>query len=556
MPIRPTSTASKVACVVDGAATAPVVADRDNESSRSVCDYWRRAVLAFAERPFVTLGVGGRTFTYQEIDHLVNGASRELIDAGFGRGSDMLFTVLPNSLEAFLVNLAAAKLNAVLVPAPASSTRSELDYLLEHSETEFIAIRREDAARHGFSVEEDGSEFVGLSRRGGGWRSRPLFADLESSHEAPVRDRCDGALRDVHGIYYTSGTTGRPKGVLFPHAGFVSAGPGMASALGLTASDNVLLAMPLFHVGGAVMIVSAAMAVGAQVTLMPRFSASEFWTVVRAARVTTGLLMPSMLAILKRAAPTSRDADNPLEMVWSHTVDEDFCRRFGTTMQVCWGQTETSTMGTVSGPDRVRGDKGFAGYAYPGDAAVAVRDDQGNIRSTGPGELMYKHSAVMRGYYKDPVNTAETLQDGWVRTGDFGEVDQTGAVFFKGRLRHVIKRHGENISGEEVEEAIANLDWIVEVAAFAVPDEIRGEEVLVCVRLDPGVVVDAQSIARALAGTLAAWKIPRYSQVFEQPFPRLANGKINRLELRELLGIGTAFDRERPDRGRAEGGTS
>ncbi|OOL32291.1 hypothetical protein GQ85_08215 [Rhodococcus rhodochrous] len=513
----------------------------------SVAGYWDRAVERFGDRPCLTVGADGETFSYTEIDELVNGAAAELLSCGFGRDSDVLFTALPNSLVSFLLNLVVAKLNAVLVPAPPSATRHEMDYLVEHSGTATIVIRRDDAARLGFLAEEEGSEFVCLQRDGQSWTSRPVFDPLIPSTKRSSRPRVDAALQGVHGIYYTSGTTGRPKGVMFPDAGYVTAGPAMSSALGLDASDNLMLTMPLFHVGGAVMVVSAAVSVGARTTLVSRFSASEFWTVVRASGVTAALLMPSVMAILKQAPPRAEDGDNPLRMVWSHAFDEEFCNRFGTAMQVCWGQTETSTMGTVSRTGEPCDLKGFVGRAYPADASVAVCDDQGKVRASGTGELVYRHGSVMLGYYKDRAQTALTLVDGWVRTGDFGEVDAQGRAFFSGRLRHVIKRNGENISGEEVEAALAGLDWVVEAAVFGVPDKIRGEEVLACVRAKPGFPIALDSVSEGLAAELSSWKLPRFTVYVDEPFPRLANGKIDRLSLRERLDTSAALDRESPE---------
>jgi acyl-CoA synthetase (AMP-forming)/AMP-acid ligase II len=148
----------------------------------------------------------------------------------------------------------------------------------------------------------------------------------------------------------------------------------------------------------------------------------------------------------------------------------------------------------------------------------------------------------MLGYLKDPEATAQTLVDGWVRSGDNGVLDEAGRLFFVGRIKNVIKRSGENVSAEEVEDVLAALEEVAECTVFGVADELRTEEVAAVVVPSGGAVPDPGRLREACAGRLARWKLPRYLLISPQPLPRLPNGKLDRVRLREGLDLDRAWD--------------
>jgi acyl-CoA synthetase (AMP-forming)/AMP-acid ligase II len=161
------------------------------------------------------------------------------------------------------------------------------------------------------------------------------------------------------------------------------------------------------------------------------------------------------------------------------------------------------------------------------------------------GEICLRHRHVMLGYLRDPEATAQTLMHGWVRSGDLGTIDEAGRLFFVGRLKNVIKRSGENISDEEVEEALEAHPDVIECTVFAVPDPIRTEEVAAAVVRRPGTRAELDELRTACAERLVRWKLPRYIIVRDEPLPRLPNGKLDRVALRDSLDLTGAFDAQR-----------
>jgi crotonobetaine/carnitine-CoA ligase len=148
----------------------------------------------------------------------------------------------------------------------------------------------------------------------------------------------------------------------------------------------------------------------------------------------------------------------------------------------------------------------------------------------------------MLGYLKDPEATAQTLVDGWVRSGDQGVIDDAGRLLFVGRIKNVIKRSGENVSAEEVEEELMRNPDVAECTVFGVPDPVRTEEVAAVVVRSAGAAADPAALREACAERLVRWKLPRYVVVRDEPLPRLANGKLDRVALRASVDLDKAWD--------------
>jgi crotonobetaine/carnitine-CoA ligase len=345
-------------------------------------------------------------------------------------------------------------------------------------------------------------------------------------------------------ILYTSGSTGRPKGVVLPAGAFASAGAAFDDRFGFGPGDNYFLPLTMSHALGVVTAPAMAVMSGGSLTLVDRFSPSQFWSQVAQSGATVSILFPTHLNLLletEQDAPPRRAGT--LRLVITHAWNEAFRDRFGAELALVWGMTETGAMCTGSEPGLRPPGPGFVGRPMT-VVRVEVRDESGRALEPGrSGEICLHHPHAMLGYLKDPEATERTLIDGWVRSGDLGMLDERGQLFFQGRIKNMIKRSGENISAEEIEDAFTGLPSVSECVAFGVPDAIRQEEVaLVAAVRGP---VDAAELIAAAGRRLARWKLPRYVVTLDRPLPRLGNGKLDRRALRRSFDPARAYDSRR-----------
>jgi crotonobetaine/carnitine-CoA ligase len=229
----------------------------------------------------------------------------------------------------------------------------------------------------------------------------------------------------------------------------------------------------------------------------------------------------------------------------THIDHPGFRERFGIEMATIWGMTETLVcVGSDPGYAGELG-QGYIGYPWPG-AEVAVFDPE-TFERLGPGrhgELCLRHPQVMLGYLNDEEATARTLVDGWVRSGDRAIMDHSGRPYFAGRFKSMIKRSGENVSAEEVENALARHPSVAECVVFGVPDRIRSEEVAAVVVRRAGAELDPGELRESCADALVRWKLPRYIVVQDEPLPRLPTSKVDRVTISAELDPATAWDAE------------
>ena len=514
-------------------------------------ELWRGRVAATPDAPF--LRSDGRVWTFAECDEAVRALAAGLGGLGVGPGIRVLVG-LSNRAETVPVQLALQQLGAVHIPLLGGLTFEELAYQIDHSEAEIL-------------IADDPVAATLLPRRGEWPRAMRvvLAADAMAAHAADDAVSID-ALPGRGGappspppgydewspvaILYTSGSTGRPKGVVLPSGSFYSCGRAFADRYGIRREDNFFLPTPLAHAVGALTALSIALHTGCRLTVVDRFSPGEFWRQVDESGATACILFPAHLNLLletEGSAPAS--GATSLRLVITHSWHEPFRERFGVELATVWGMTETGAL-SVGGEPGEPGGEGFVGRAMTG-VDVKVIDDELRPAPAGVvGEICLRHRHVMLGYLKNPEATESTLVDGWVRSGDLGFLDDSGALYFAGRLKNVIKRAGENISAEEVEAALEGHPDVVEALVVGVPDRLRTEEVGAVVVARPGTDLDPAALLGELADRMARWKLPRYVAVTMSPLPRLGNGKIDRVGARRLLDPAGAWDRERSSAGR------
>lgn len=510
-------------------------------------ELWRRRVEASPDDPF--LHSEGRGWSYGEFDQEARRLAAGLAEiAGVERG-DLVLVGMGNRHEALLSQLAITELGAVFVPLLPGLSFEELAYPVNHSGARVLLADPESAGpllpRFG-ELENLKRIFVTADVEAAEGVAATPLAELTAAEPVPPRELNGYDDRSLAAVLYTSGSTGRPKGVMMPAGCFPSVGEAFSLRFGVDGSDVFLLAASVAHAVGSVTALSMTLFNGGQLHVVDRFSPSRFWDDVAAHGATYGVLFPAHLNLLletELGAPAP--GGHSFRLVIAHAHDQRFVDRFGTELATVWGMTETGALcvGSEAGYDGGLGSN-YVGTPMKG-VEIGVFDDLMQMAPSGErGEIALRHRHVMLGYLKDPEATARTLVDGWVRSGDLGVLDDEGRLFFVGRIKNVIKRSGENVSAEEVEEVIAAQPGVVETTVFGVPDRLRTEEVCAVVVRAAESELDATELRRGCAEKLIRWKLPRYVVLRDEPLPRLANGKLDRVTLRKALDLVGAWDAE------------
>jgi len=513
--------------------------------------FWSARCRRTPDAPF--LYSEGSRWTYAQFDEWSGELARDLRAAGIGPDS-RLAVILTNTPAHLRLLIAVFKLGCTAVPINPDSTPQEAGFVLRASGARAVATDAGGWARLGRLLPgttaagltwinaEDPAAGLGDAAVGSPRAAAPL-AGAGPACAPPDSD----PLRPLF-LMYTSGSSGTPKGVLLPPAGFATTGTASAGRMGLTADDRIICVLPLFHVGTTHLQVAAVIAAGAGLILPRRFSARRFWDQVRQSGATHAVLPSVIVSILMTASPRPSDPGSGLRTIATDRWPARFCRRFGVEALPVWAMTELSAMGTMTPAGHPDRPAGLIGRPLPADAQVEARRADGSAAAAGEtGEIWFRHPYVMLGYDGDPQATAAVLADGWVRTGDLGHLDRDGWVYFDGRVKNIIKRSGENISAEEVESALRAHPAVRDCLVLGVPDPIRTEEALALVVLVPGGSLAASELPGWCAHRgLAAWKVPRYARLLTEPLPQLASGKVDRRGAAGLADPALAVDLRPP----------
>jgi acyl-CoA synthetase (AMP-forming)/AMP-acid ligase II len=364
-------------------------------------------------------------------------------------------------------------------------------------------------------------------------------------------------------IFYTSGTTGRPKGAQLTHRGCVNnilnvafANTVQPRALALARGDGdaqpageirALLATPLFHVTANNCVAQVVTLAGGRLVHMYRWDAAEALRLIEREQITTFNAVPLMARELLMHPDFARRDMSSLKMVGGGgaAMQPDLVHKVGETLRSArpntgYGMTETSGIITAVSHEFFLDRPTSVGPAMPTFEARIVDADGRELPPGDIGELLVRGAPVIKGYLNRPEATAETIVDGWLHTGDVAYMDEDGFIYLVDRAKDMVLRGGENVYCAEVENAMFHHEAIAECVAFAVPDERLGEEVGAAVYLKPGHRLDAEALRSHCREHLAPFKVPRYVWFLDQPLPRNANGKFLKRELRESLALADA----------------
>jgi long-chain acyl-CoA synthetase len=343
-------------------------------------------------------------------------------------------------------------------------------------------------------------------------------------------------------ILYTSGTTGRPKGVkLTVHGMLWVTAACWGPITGFCERDTVLSPLPLFHSYALNLSVLSILAAGASEYIMERFSTGEAVRLLKTGEFTYFPGVPTMFHYLLQATKDEKELKIPglrlcvsAGAIMPATLNREFEARFGVPLLDGYGITETSTMVTMNWPTGGR-VMGSCGFPVPGLAVRIVDSASGEDVAIGQeGELIVRGPNVMPGYHNKPEETASALRNGWYCTGDLAKSDENGFLTITGRLKELIIRGGQNIAPAEIEEVVNTFEAVLDSAVVGGPHEHLGEVPILFVVPRPGQTVETEALLSHCRERLSAYKVPQTIHLIEE-IPRTGSGKIIRYKLREQL---------------------
>ncbi len=478
-----------------------------------------------------------KEFTYGEFDRLANRAANVLLSLGVKKG-DKFNLHLPNCPEFLALWFGGAKIGAIMVPTNPVSTADEMEYILTHSEA-VLSVSTPDCIGVLKEVRPHCSNLSHLVA----CRADQVAEDIldlsqllgrASEELGPV----DLATQDEAGMIYTSGTTARPKGVLLTHANYVYVGEVVSKHMRVSPEDRHLVVLPLFHGNAQYYSTMSTLVTGATMLLMERFSATRYFAQARRHGATVASLFAAPMRMLLAQPENPIDRDNRLHLVifaqnLTDAQIEDWHRRFGAPLSQIYGMTEVPF--PMSNPlDYPRKHTAIGMCALGYDAMVV--DEEGREVPVGePGQLIVRGEpgvGLMKGYFKNPQATAETIREGWLWTGDNVYMDEEGYFHFVDRAKDMIKRSGENIAAGEVERVVCMHPKVFDCAVIGVPDPIRDEAVAALVILKDNVTCTPEEIIEWCRGRLTKFKVPEFVE-FRDSFPRTSVGKIQKHIMRK-----------------------
>ena len=477
---------------------------------------------------------------------------------GAGPGTRVAIS-MRNYPEWVLAHWAAISVGAAVVGMNSWWTRPEMEFALGDCEPVVLIVDGERLERLGPAADDvplivarhDGD--VPAKARRWDVAADPATAP-DALPDADI-DPDDDAL-----IFYTSGTTGSPKGAQLTHRAvvhnlfnliLVSACADAARARRTARYGNegapvetppvvAMLPVPLFHVTGCNCVMHTVTIAGGALVMMYRWDATEALRLIEREGVSVFTGVPSMSRELLQHPDWARTDKSSLRSMGGGgaAIPTDLVRRIDEGLSegrpgVGYGLTETAGIATAISNEFYVANPASVGPLVPCMEAKVVDENGVTLDPGRRGELLLRGPNVMKGYLNRPDATAEAITDGWFRTGDIAEIDAGGWIYIRDRIKDVVIRGGENIHCSEVENAIYELDEVAEAAVFGLPDERLGEEVAAAVVLVAGSQLDQAALIEHLEGRLARFKHPSRVWFLNEPLPRNANGKFLKRELRD-----------------------
>lgn len=501
-----------------------------------------RAVRFFPDR--LACVDGAQRLTYSALQERVNRLANVLQQHDVQRG-DRVAVLSANSLPYLEMYYATAAIGALIVPLNFRLAAPELAYIIQ------------DAGAAAILVGEGFDRLYAETKKR--LQTSPLA--LSAATETPedmlryatcLADASPDFIpvnvdeHELAGLFYTSGTTGNPKGVMLSHRNLVSNAYHMLSTIHEAEGEVYLHCCPMFHLADGPTSHRITWLGGTHV-ILPGFEPVAVLEALQSERVTSTLLVPTMINFLVNHPRVNEYDLSSLRRILygASPMPVELLRRanqvLGCELIQAYGLTETSPVLTILPPQYVALDgdatkvKRLAscGRAVPGVRVRVVNDQGEDVQPGEVGEIIARGPNIMQGYWNKPEETAAAFRDGWLCTGDLATVDDEQFVFIVDRKKDMIISGGENVFSTEVENALYKHAAVLEAAVIGVPDERWGEAVMALVVLKPDTTASAEELVAHCRGLIAHYKCPRRVEIQREPFPKSGSGKILKTVLRE-----------------------
>lgn len=494
------------------------------------------AESAVRHRELKAITVNGQSTSYGQLWDETRAYAGALREAGI-EAEDRVAVLIPNVTDFARVYYAILSLGAIVVPVHALLKKQEIAYVLDDASAKMLICA---------------APLLGEGAAGAGLAGVQLLSVLapeelktdrledRAAKASPITTYVPQHPENIATILYTSGTTGTPKGALGTHLALVEQTSTMLlDTIDMRVGDKIFGGLPLFHTFGQTAVLNTGIRAGAEIVLLPKFTAKGALDLVLDENIDIFFGVPTMYVALLEAGKTR--TDNPTKLRYAVSggaalpvaILTAFQDRFGAPIHEGYGLTETSPVAAFNqlGREPRPGTIGTAVWGVDVEIADPGYPQEIRLLPTGElGELVVRGHNLFSGYLNRPEATAEAVVDGWFRTGDLGTKDEDGYLRIMDRTKDMILRNGYNVYPREVEEVLVGHPEISNAAVYGIPHEVHGQEIAASITLEPGSTLTAESIRAWISEQIAAYKYPRHIEIVSE-FPLGPSGKILKREL-------------------------
>ena len=498
----------------------------------------------YAENQAIVYPEGNTSITYKEMSDRIHSLAKGLIANGVKKETHVS-VLAPSCPDWIMYYLALTKIGAIPVCLNDKNTQSEIEYLLDHSDSYAVIVSKESVENFDTSVLFASLEKVIYMENIEEKDSKVLDTETLEAQAVSVSDdtlkayQAETKYDDILMFLYTSGTTGRPKAVMSVHNRMLTNIKVFLDNFGYTQEDRVLSALPLYHVMGCLFTSMLTFMTGGTLVLISKFKTKQALQIIQDEKCTSFHGVPTMYQYMLNYAKEYDVTSLKKGMIAGAYCAPETMREIQKGLDVkylfpAYGQSEGVGFTQILMSDRNKKRISTVGKAIEG-VVLKIIDDQGKELPTGEvGEVVAYMPYRMAGYYKNPEATAETIKDGWIYTGDLGMLDREGYLTIKGRKKELIIRGGENISPVDIEDVIRTYAMVEDVAVVGVPDKTMGEEICAYIQMKPFASYVEEEVKAYISENLPKFKCPKYIKFIDQ-MPLNASGKILKRELQAMF---------------------